>query len=62
MKKKYPQFLPQTLCHTCSGCSKCELPSFSGVTKCDTYIASYPEYYRSLNKEYGSEAEAKKKK
>jgi hypothetical protein len=60
-QKQYPQFLPQTLCHTCSGCSKCEIERFPGVTKCDTYVSSYPEYYKSMNKGYGCAIEKEKK-
>jgi hypothetical protein len=61
MTRKYPELNKMTLCFYCAGCNKLSVASFPGVTKCDSFVSSYDEYYRSLNKEYGSEVESKEK-
>jgi hypothetical protein len=62
MNNDYSPMSIRTLCHTCAGCNQQVLKGFSGVVKCDNYVFAYPEYYESLEKDYGSDVEKNKKK
>jgi hypothetical protein len=60
MPKQLPPINELTLCQTCLGCNQLDMPKFTGVVKCDSYVFGYPEYYKRMNIEYGAEVEAKK--